>query len=87
MRCTDPAECLYFLTKSVWADCDTCAGTGWAEDTSASPFCGVCTGSGLIEYDEAPGPVSPVACSRHAFQVNRVRALLASTCPNVAVSA
>ncbi|MFJ5267607.1 hypothetical protein [Streptomyces sp. NPDC088358] len=80
-RCTDPAECLFFLTSRPWADCNKCEGSGWAGD-DCDPleiFCGYCDGSGLNEY--APGQItedeiSDGAKQRLAAHVARLTALV-----------
>ncbi|MGC0383257.1 hypothetical protein [Streptomyces sp. SAI-129] len=80
VRCTDPADCLYFLTSRPWADCIKCDGSGWASEVSASEvFCGYCDGSGLNEYN--PGEIaleeiSDRAKERLAGHVARLTALV-----------
>lgn len=78
-RCSDPADCLHYLTVHPWADCDRCAGSGWAGDASVSVFCGFCAGSGLMEHTHgsAPQEITVDAKARHAAHLARVRALLA----------
>ncbi|MFE0729928.1 hypothetical protein ACFW2X_17085 [Streptomyces antibioticus] len=79
-RCSDPAECLYFLTSRPWADCGICAGSGFAGDFSPlDVFCPICGGSGLAEY--TPGEItsdeiSDNAKERHAAQIARLSALV-----------
>ncbi|GGT62499.1 hypothetical protein ACWDMR_19450 [Streptomyces althioticus] len=84
VRCTDPAECLYFLTSRPWADCIKCDGTGWGpENSSSGLFCVYCDGSGLNEY--APGSITPDEISdrakeRHAAYVARLTVIVGE-CP------
>lgn len=76
-QCTNPAECLHFLTANPWADCDSCAGSGWAGEESPSLYCGDCGGSGLMEYTAASIGIegaSARARARHAAHIERLHA-------------
>ncbi|MBY8867558.1 hypothetical protein [Streptomyces sennicomposti] len=78
--CADPAECLNFLVSRPWADCDRCAGSGWAGDSDPTGiFCGSCAGSGLTEHTSASvrlTSISESARERHAAYVARLARLV-----------
>ncbi|MEU5981658.1 hypothetical protein [Streptomyces sp. NPDC047434] len=91
-RCSDPAECLYFLTSRPWADCSGCEGSGWAgEDADpALLFCEFCGGSGLNEHTTrsvALIEVSEGAKQRHASHVARLTACVSHSAASAAVAA
>ncbi|MFD6991354.1 hypothetical protein [Streptomyces sp. NPDC059943] len=80
-QCFNPAECLHFLTAYPWSDCDMCDGCGWADEGSASLFCEICAGSGLVEHScnsITPDEISDHAKARHATHVTRLRARVGS---------
>jgi hypothetical protein len=80
--CADPADCLRLLTSRPWADCDRCAGTGWADDDSLSIFCETCTGSGLEEHTPESLPAHGAnarSATRLAARVAYLRALVGVT--------
>ncbi|MFE6973613.1 hypothetical protein [Streptomyces sp. NPDC057682] len=86
-QCLDPAECLHFLSKNAWDDCDSCTGTGWAGQESPSLFCVDCGGSGLMEYTAASlksEDISVRGKARHAAHIERLSALVSGS---VAVAA
>ena len=91
-RCSDPAQCLYFLTSRPWADCIKCAGSGWAGD-DCDPlqiFCGCCDGSGLNEFgvgQVSPDEISDGAKERLAAYVARLAVLVAASPAPVALAA
>ncbi|MCQ8830270.1 hypothetical protein [Streptomyces malaysiensis] len=88
-QCADPAECLYFLTSRPWADCNTCAGSGWGSEATPvhdpmSIFCLDCSGSGLMEHNPRsifPDEISDNARTRLTGYVDHLMVRLADTTP------
>jgi len=76
-KCTDPADCLWFLTSRPWGACLDCAGTGWADESDPlNIFCPSCEGTGLVEYfpgaELAPDQITDASTARHAAHVARL---------------
>ncbi|WP_311622749.1 hypothetical protein [Streptomyces mooreae] len=70
------------MISRPWADCDRCAGSGWAgEDDALTVFCRYCDGSGLQEHTAAsvgPEGVSDNAKARCAAYIDALRIRIAS---------
>lgn len=87
-RCTDPAECLYFLTSRPWADCSECAGTGWAcEDDHLSVFCWACNGAGLVEHTTDSVVHATVSARTRARLLAHIERLAAEVSDSVEMAA
>jgi hypothetical protein len=91
IRCSEPAECLYFLTSRPWGDCVKCDGSGFAgEDSPLEIFCGFCDGSGLNEYSAGqitPDEISDRAKERHAAYIARLTDIVSQSPAPLAVAA
>ncbi|MEU5219555.1 hypothetical protein AB0G79_25605 [Streptomyces sp. NPDC020807] len=91
-QCSNPAECLYFLTSRPWADCSACEGSG-RSDEGADPamvFCEYCGGSGLNEHtvrSVALIQVSEGAKRRHESHVARLTACVSRSTVSAVVAA